>query len=84
MAGTTLGQDSPPPSTPAMPRNIPTHAQKKHYLELAIVGEYDEIILEGAGAAVLPREVHQLIVLIQGHQALPLVRRYLYTHHIYF
>jgi hypothetical protein len=53
--------------------------RRKHYLELAIVGEYDEIILEGAGAAVLPREVHQLIVLIQGHQALPLVRRYLYT-----
>jgi hypothetical protein len=52
---------------------------RKHYLELAIVGEYDEIILEGAGAAVLPGEVHQLIVLIQGHQALPLVRRYLYT-----
>jgi hypothetical protein len=47
------------------------------YLELAIIREDDEILLQGAGGAILPGEVHQLIVLVQGYQPLPLVRRHL-------
>ena len=47
------------------------------YLELAVLWEDDEVLLQGAGTTVLPGEVHQLIVLVQRHQALPLVGRHL-------